>query len=58
MQDLPEIYDVVKPQGSSNSVRLGICVDEGDDMDEAVLRYQGVLAEYDLPPVRKNTRFG
>lgn len=56
MQGLPQSYDVVKPQGQSNSVRLGISLDNGDDVAEAVLRYQGVLGEYDLPPVKKNTK--
>lgn len=58
MQGLPDFYDVVKPEGSSNSVRLGISLDDSDDISEAVLRYQGVLGEYDLPPVKKNTKFG
>lgn len=58
-QGFPEYYDVIKPQGSAKAVRLGICTDdaeEGDVMGEAVMRYQGILCEYDLPPVRKQIR--
>lgn len=47
---------MVKPQGQSKAVRLGISFDDGEDIAEAVLRYQGVLGEYDLPPVKSYSK--
>lgn len=56
IQVLPENYDVVKQHNRSNAVRLGMHAADGTGMEEAVLRYQGVLFMFNLPPVKRITR--
>lgn len=55
-QDIPECYGVIKQHNKSNAVRLGLIDQTDNSMEEAVLRYQGVLYMYDLPPVVRQAR--
>lgn len=56
MQEIIPTYDVIKTQSSTPSVRLGLHPDVGEKMDEAVLRYQGIVNSLDLPPVQHSNR--
>lgn len=50
------MYNVIKPEAESRGARLGIYAKEGETVNEAVVRYQGVLFAHDLPPVTKKTK--
>lgn len=55
-QELPPTYDVIKTQNLTSAVRLGFYADGSEQMDEAVLRFQGIVYNLDLPPVKKMNR--
>lgn len=53
---MPPAYDVIKTQGQTSAVRLGFYANQNSEMDEAVLRYQGIIFDHTLPPVKKMQR--